>query len=182
MNTGKIIGVVVRAVILVLSITPLVFSQHIVDDEVWFETKVILDGHTILTGSSPFEHMRSSGNIFLRFWPTANRYEHNWEIWSHEFNTGPWNSVTGIVNIYGTGDGLILRWEPTWWRLPDIVIQQASIAGFIDIQRENKTIKKARFTSTGCWVQGQTKKGWFYGDCKLIGEAIRKDSLPFPFQ
>lgn len=162
MNTGKIIGVVVRAVILVLSITPLVFSQHIVDDEVWFETKVILDGHTILTGSSPFEHMRYSENIFLRFWPTANRYEHNWEIWSHEFNTGPWNSVTGIVNIYGAGDGLILRWEPTWWRLPDIVSYNKPVLQALLIFSEKiKPLKRLGSHPQDVGCKGRQKKAGF---------------------
>jgi hypothetical protein len=52
----------------------------------------------------------------------------------------------------------------------------------MDIQRDDEVIKKAAFISTGCWLQGQTKIGWFYGDCKLTGETIKKDALPFPYQ
>jgi hypothetical protein len=182
MNTGNIIGVIVFAGILLLLLTPFASAQHIIEDEVWFTMKAVVNGHTLLTSASPFMPLSTTGTIFVRFWPTANRYEHNWEIWSQESNSGAWINVAGIVNIYGAGDGLILKWEPTWWRLPDLVVQQTSISGAMDIQRDDEVIKKATFISTGCWLQGQTKIGWFYGDCKLTGESIRKDTLPFPYQ
>jgi len=47
-----------------------------------------------------FAPLSTTGTIFVRFWPTANRYEHNWEIWSLESNSGAWINVAGIVNIY----------------------------------------------------------------------------------
>lgn len=72
--------------------------------------------------ATQFAPLSTTGTIFVRFWPTANRYEHNWEIWSLESNSGAWINVAGIVNIYGAGDGLILKWEPTWWRLPGLVV------------------------------------------------------------
>jgi len=78
----------------------------------------------------------------VRFWPTANRYEHNWEIWSQESNSDAWINVAGIVNIYGAGDGLILKWGPTWWGLPGLVVQQTSISGAMDIQLYDEVIKK----------------------------------------
>jgi hypothetical protein len=167
MNTGKIIGLIVLIGILFLSLTPLASAQHIIEDEVWFKMEANVKGHTVLTGSSPFAPLSTSGTIFVRFRPAENRYEFDWKLWSQEPGSGTWVNVAGVVNIYGTGDGLIVKWEPTWWKLPELMVQQSIVAGVINIQRDNKTIKEAKFTSTGCWVQGQTKVGWFYGDCKL---------------
>lgn len=175
----RMIWAIVLAVILVLSQTSVSSPQHIVEEDLWFRMNVTLDGHTLLTGISPFASRTTSGTIFIRLRPAASRYEHNWEIWYHDSDDEKWSDVTGIVNIYGDGDGLILKWEPAWWKLSDIVIQQSNIAGVIRIQRDNGSIKKGTFISTGCWIQGQTKAGWFYGGCTLTGESAGKDMLPF---
>jgi len=53
----------------------------------------------LFTSNLPFGPLNTAGTIFVHFWPMANRYEHNWEIWSQESNSGAWINVVGIENI-----------------------------------------------------------------------------------
>jgi type 1 fimbria pilin len=178
MKTGKIIGAAAIIAIMFLSLASLASAQHLLGD-VWFQMKISAKGHTITPPGSTVAPYSNVSTIYVRFWPTATAYEHNWQMWAQESQTGDWAAVNGTQYIYGSADGLIWGWETEWTTSPPVGIA-ATITGIMKIKRDGSVTKSAKFTSTGCdIIGGQTQTRDFYGGCKVTGKTITSDKLPF---
>ena len=178
MKTGMVIGLTVVIGLMFLMLVPYASAQHLLSD-VWFKMKISSKGHTMASPSSAVVPYSNTSNVYVRFSPSLGPYQHNWEMWAQDSQTGNWAAVSGVNHIYGATDGLIYGWETEWTTSPPVGIA-ASISGAFKIQRDGITTRKAKFTSTGCEIiSGQTPSGNFYGGCKVTGSATTEDKLPF---
>jgi hypothetical protein len=181
MKTRRIIGIAATITIMLLSLASLSFAQHLMDDEVWFKMKMSVKGHDIVLPSSPYVPLSDSGTVYVRVWPTATAYQHSWEMRSQN-QPGSWSIIdNGTQYIFGSGDGLIFGWAPQGLRMSSVNGLDFSINGIMKIQREGLATKKAKFTSTGCAVNGLTAYGYFFGGCKVTGSTVSADKLPFEY-
>ena len=177
MKLGKIVVLTAVIGLMFLIIVPCVSAQHLLSD-VWFKMKIVTKGYTITPPGSAIAPHNNTTIVYVRFWPTATPYLHNWQIWARE-SEGEWVSGSGTQYIYGATDGLIWNWETEWNTIPPVGIA-ATIAGVMKIKRDGSVTKSAKFTSTGCHlIGGQTETQDFYGGCKVTGSTIPDTKLPF---
>ena len=181
MRTGRIIGLVAVISIVVFSLAPLASAQHLMPDAAWFKLKVSVKGFTYSTNSSPFEPFSYSATHYLRVSPTINAYEHNWQMWSINPNTGTWEISTNTTQpMIGKGDGLVHEWGTTWYWGQAML--GAVISGTMKIKLDGTSTKSAKFTSTGCTVSGFTGAGvypYYSAGCKVKGTKVDPSKLPF---
>lgn len=178
MKSGRILGLSLSIGAILLIMVPCAHSQHLLSD-VWFKMKITSKGHTMASIGSAIVPYSNISTVYVRFVPATGIFQHDWEMWSQDSETGNWASVSGTIHIYGLIDGLLHGWETEWTTSPPIGMA-ASITGIFKIQRDGTTTKKAKFTSTGCEIiSGQTPSGSFYGGCKVTGTTIAPEKLPF---
>ena len=178
MKTVKIMGMIAIVGIMFLSSTTITFAQHLMEDEVWFKMKVNVKGHSNTDPGEPVVHSSTAGTIYVRFSPTANAYEHDWQLWSLNATTEVWeNYDSGTQHIFGETDGIVRGWSPTWIIGP-AQFYDTVINGFMKIKRDGTVTKSAKFTTDGCSLLGLWQ-GQISGGCKLTGSLIKPQKLPF---
>ena len=115
MNHGRIIGLVAVFTMMFLGLFSLSSAQHLMEDAVWFKMKVSVKGHSNTDPGEPVVRSSNAGTIYVRFSPTANACEHDWQLWSLNATTGVWeNYDSGTQHIFGETDGIVRGWSPTW--------------------------------------------------------------------
>ncbi len=80
MKTVKIIVMIAVVGIMFLSSTTITFAQHLMEDAVWFKMKVSVKGHSNTDPGEPVVRSSNAGTIYVRFSPTANAWEHDWQL------------------------------------------------------------------------------------------------------
>ena len=176
MKTTMIIGI--AAMIGIVFLAPPASAQHLMDDDVWFKMKMNVKGYSISYEPEGYviEPYSNVSTVYVRFSPTANPFQHTWEVWSLNATTGDWEDYSsGTEYIYGQRDGIVMEWSPAW-EASGWDYFNARINGFMKIKRDGLMTKSAKFTSTGCTVSGGEG---VYGGCTVTGSAIKPDKLPF---
>jgi hypothetical protein len=178
MKTGKIIIMIVVISFIYFSNAPLISAQHLMEDAVWFKMKVSVKGHSNTDPGEPVVRSSNAGTIYVHFSPTANAWEHDWQLWSLNATTGIWeNYDSGTQHIFGETDGIVRGWSPTW-NIGPAQFYDTVINGFMKIKRDGPVTKSAKFTTDGCSVLGLWQ-GQISGGCKLTGSLIKPQKLPF---
>jgi hypothetical protein len=140
--------------------------------------KVTVKGHSNTDPGEPVTLSNNTGTVYVRFSPTANAYEHDWQLWSQNSTTGVWeNYNSGTQHIFGETDGIVRGWSPNW-NMGLVQFHNTVINGFMKINRDSLITKSAKFTTDGCTVLGLWQ-GEFSGGCKLTGSLIKQEKLPF---
>jgi hypothetical protein len=173
MKTERIIGLVAIIGVIFFSLTTHIFAQHLMEDDVWFKMKFSVQGHTI----QPVEPYKNASTAYVRFSPTVTDYQHTWELWSLNPTTENWEVYSSKTQyIQGEPDGIVIGWEPSWNAGSDSF--KTLVNGVMKIKRDDLVTKSAKFTSTGCWLQGTATVG-VYGGCKISGTKVLSNKLPF---
>jgi hypothetical protein len=184
-KTEKIISLVATFTIMLLSLFTLASAQHLMDDTVWLKMKVCVKGHSISAPAEPIEPYKTVCTIYVRFSPTVNAFEHDWQLWAYDYEASDWIEYdNGTLHIYGERDGIIMGWSPFWFinngtsALADL---NPEINGFMKLKRDGLVTKSAKFTTDGCTLHGNASGRGIYCGCKVTGSLIKPDKLPFTY-
>ena len=177
-KTARITGMIAVIGIMFLSYITIASAQHLMEDAVWFKMKVSVKGHSNTDPGEPVVRSSNTGTIYVRFSPTVNAWEHDWQLWSLNATTGIWeNYDSGTQHIFGETDGIVRGWSPTW-NIGPAQFYDTVINGFMKIKRDGLVTKSAKFTTDGCSLLGLWQ-GQISGGCKLTGSLIKLEKLPF---
>jgi hypothetical protein len=177
-ETKRIMGMIAVVSIMFLSYVTTTSAQHLMEDTVWFKMKVSVKGHSNTDPGEPVAPSGNTGTIYVRFSPTVNAWEHDWQLWSLNATTGIWDNYdSGTQHIFGETDGIVRGWSPTW-NIGPAQFYDTVINGFMKIKRDGLVTKSAKFTTDGCSLLGLWQ-GQISGGCKLTGSLIKLEKLPF---